>query len=530
MRSRGLFAAAVLSSALVSGGWLVERGLSGAGTGGRERARLLQEVIQHVSRDYVDTLSDSTLYARAAEGLVDELHDPHSTYLSPKLLASLSERTSGRYVGVGAQIDVRDGWMTVISPLAGGPAHDAGIQTGDRIVEVDGKPVHGLSLEEAQKTLRGTPGSVVRLTVERPGVAAPLKFAITRREIRIRSVQHATMLRDGVGYVALTIFSEASAPDLRRAIDSLRAAGMRTLLFDLRGDPGGLLDQGVRIADLFLNSGQRIVSMRGRTPDATQTFDDRAPQLWPDLPVAVLVDSNTASAAEIVAGALQDHDRAVVLGAPTYGKGSAQNVFRVGNGGAVKLTTALWYTPSGRSINRKHPSPDDLNADTLAKRPPPTYRTDAGRIVLGGGGISPDVVIPSTPSATTDSVFQGALGKQIPQFRDALTDYALSLAGTHSIASPDFTVTPAMRADLLRRMRARGITLDDSVYERSASLIDRLMGYEIARYVFGDQAESARRLHDDAAVAAAVKFVTGATTQPELLRRAAAAPRPTTKP
>ena len=194
MRSRGLFAAAVLSSALVSGGWLVERGLSGADAPSNTRARLLQEVLQHVARDYVDTLSDSTLYARAVEGLVSELHDPHSTYLSPKLLASLSERTSGRYVGVGAQIDVRDGWMTVISPLPGGPAHDAGIQTGDRIVEVDGKPMPGVTLDEAQKVLRGEPGSVVRLTIERPAVAARLKFAITRREVRVRSVQHAMMI------------------------------------------------------------------------------------------------------------------------------------------------------------------------------------------------------------------------------------------------------------------------------------------------------------------------------------------------
>jgi len=524
MRSRGLFAAAVLSSALVSGGWLVERGLSGADTPANSHARLLQEVLQHVARDYVDTLSDSTLYARAVEGLVSELHDPHSTYMTPKLLASLSERTSGRYVGVGAQIDVRDGWMTVISPLPGGPAHDAGIQTGDRIVEVDGKPMRGLALDEAQKVLRGEPGSVVRLTIERPAVATRLKFAITRREIRVRSVQRAMMLRDGVGYVALTIFSEASAPDLRRAIDSLRGAGMRTLLFDLRGDPGGLLDQGVGVADLFLNAGQRIVSMRGRTPDATQTFDDRAPQAWPDLPVAVIVDSNTASAAEIVAGALQDHDRAVVLGSPTYGKGSAQNVFRVGNGGGVKLTTALWYTPSGRSINRSHPNPDDDPADTT-KTPRPTYKTDAGRVVLGGGGINPDVALPTAQMSRADSIFQRALGKQIPQFRDAITDYALSRAGTHAIASPDFTVTPDMRAELFKRMRARGVTMDSAVYEKSAPLVDRLLGYEIARYVFGEQAESARRLRDDAVVAAAVQFVSGATTEQELLRRAATAPK-----
>jgi carboxyl-terminal processing protease len=281
---------------------------------------------------------------------------------------------------------------------------------------------------------------------------------------------------------------------------------------------------------LFLNPGQRIVSMRGRTPDVTQTFDDRAPQVWPDLPVAVLVDTNTASAAEIVAGALQDHDRAVVLGAPTYGKGSAQNVFRVGNGGAVKLTTALWYTPSGRSINRKHATPDDDSAAKIAKRPPPTYKTDAGRTVLGGGGISPDVMLPKASTSAADSLFQRALGKQIPQFRDALTDYALSLAGTHTVTAVDFTVTPAMRGELLRRMRTRGITLDASVSEASTPLLDRLLGYEIARYVFGEQAESARRLRDDAAVAAAVQFVSGAATQQELLRRAAAAPRPLTKP
>jgi carboxyl-terminal processing protease len=301
-------------------------------------------------------------------------------------------------------------------------------------------------------------------------------------------------------------------------------------VFDLRGDPGGLLDQGVGVADLFLNPGQRIVSMRGRTPDISRTFDDRAPQQWPDLPVAVLVDTNTASAAEIVAGALQDHDRAVVLGAPTYGKGSAQNVFRVADGGAVKLTTALWYTPSGRSINRKHPSPDDDTADTGAKHPPPTYKTDAGRAVLGGGGINPDVFLPPSAPSAADSAFQRALGKQIPLFRDALTDYALSLAGKHSIASPDFAVTADMRAELLRRMRSHGVTIDNTVYDAASSLIDRLLGYEIARYVFGEQAESARRLRDDAAVAAAVKFVSGATTEKELLRRAAAAPKPPAKP
>jgi carboxyl-terminal processing protease len=518
-RSRAVFAGAVLSCALVSGGWFVERGFMRTSTPVPNGARLFDQVYTRISRDYVDPLPDSTLYVNAAAGLVDELNDPHSAYLPPKLLATLAERTSGRYAGVGAQIDVRDGWITIVAPLPGGPAEAAGIRTGDRIIEVNGEPMHGVSVEAAQKALRGNPGSVVRVTIERPGVTTPVKFALTRREIHVQSVQHATLLDRDIGYVALTIFSEESAFDLRHAIDSLRAAGMKTLIFDLRGDPGGLLDQGVGVADLFLDPGQRIVSMRGRTADANRWFSDRAPQAWPGMPVAVLVDTNTASAAEIVAGALQDHDRAVLIGSATYGKGSAQNVFPVGRGAAVKLTTARWFTPSGRSIDR-HRVNSDTATDTTKSRP--RFKTDAGRVVLGGGGISPDVRLGATAPTGPDTALERALGKQIPQFRDALTDYALSLKASGTIKSPDFTVTPQMRAELLRRLRARAVQLDSAVFERATPSVDRVLGYEVARYVFGQGAEFARRLHDDAQVARAVQFVRGATSPADLLRRAAA--------
>jgi carboxyl-terminal processing protease len=293
---------------------------------------------------------------------------------------------------------------------------------------------------------------------------------------------------------------------------------MRTLVFDLRGDPGGLLDQGVSVSDLFLDPGQRIVSMKGRSEAANRAFDDRAPQPWPAMPLVVLVDSNTASAAEIVAGALQDHDRAVLLGTTTYGKGSAQNVFPLSDGGAAKLTTALWYTPSGRSINRRRPSIGDPDADTTTP-PVRRYETDSGRVVLGGGGITPDVILPVTQPLTRDTAFEVALGKQIPPFRDALTDYALSLKAAGSITSADFAVTPAMRAELLRRMRARGITVDSLAYVKATPLIDRLLGYEVARYVFGESAEYARRLRDDQMLARAVAFARGAATQKDLLER-----------
>jgi len=520
MKSRALLAGVVLSTALVSGGWLVERGLVGSRPSSTDRARMFNQVLTHIARDFVDTLADSAIYTRAAEGLLEELHDPHSAYLSPKLFKSLTERTEGKYAGIGANVDVRDSWPTVVQSLTGGPAIAEGIQAGDRITEVDGQPMHGKTNEESQRLLRGSPGSVVRLTIERPGVASALKFALTRREIHVGSVQHPTLLDGGIGYVALTIFSDSSLVDLRHAIDSLRAAGMKTLLFDLRGDPGGLLAQGVGVSDLFLDRGQRIVSIRGRTPEATQTFDDAAPQLWPTLPIVVLVDSNTASAAEIVAGALQDHDRAVLLGTMTYGKGSAQNLFPLTDGGAAKLTTALWFTPSGRSINKKRDFGDDASPDSADSKARPKFRTDSGRTVLGGGGITPDVIYAPTSRPASDTIFQRALGKQIPQFSDALTDYALSIKTSHAVTSPDFAVTPAMRAELLRRMRARGITVDSASYNAASSLIDRVLGYEVARYVFGEQAVFMRRLQGDAVATKALTFARGATSQRELLDRA----------
>ena len=523
MKSRALLAGVVLSTALVSGGWLVERGLIGSRPSTTDRGRMFNQVLQHIARDYVDTLADSAIFTRAAEGLLDELRDPYSAYLSPTLYKSLTERTEGKYAGIGANVDVRDDWPTVVQALPGGPAIAAGIQSGDRIADVDGHPMRGKTNEEFQKMLRGAPGSVVRLTIERPGVATALKFALTRSEIRVASVRNATLLEGGEGYVALAIFSDSSSVDLRRAIDSLRGIGMKTLFFDLRGDPGGLLAQGVSVSDLFLDARQRIVTIRGRTPEASQTFDDHASQPWPTLPMVMLVDSNTASAAEIVAGALQDHDRAVVVGTTTYGKGSAQNLFPLTDGGAAKLTTALWFTPSGRSINRKRATDadDDGGVDSTGDtKRRPKFRTDAGRTVLGGGGITPDVIYGKAARPASDTVFQRALGKQIPQFSDALTAYAISMKASGTVLSPDFVVTPQMRAELLKRMRARGITVDEATYNAASSLIDRVVGYEVTRYVFGEQAYFMRRLRDDAIMAKARAFARGATTQQQLLDRA----------
>jgi carboxyl-terminal processing protease len=525
MRSRAVVVVAVFSAALVSGGWLMQAGSDGASRSNASRARLFDEVLQRVEKFYVDTVSEPELYRKAVDGMLLELHDPHSVYLPPDRLAKLNESTTGRYAGVGIQMDLRDGWITVVSPLPGTPAQRAGILTGDRVVEIDGKPTRSWSSDEAVKALRGTPGSVVHIVVERPGSVARLPFALTREQIRFHSVQHALILRDSIGYVELTIFSENSDQELRSAIDSLRTRGMRALIFDLRGDPGGLLDQGVSVADLFLDPGQKIVSMKGRTKDSDRDYVDRRPQPWSQLPLVVLVDSGSASASEIVAGALQDHDRALIVGTKSYGKGSAQSLFPVTDSSALKLTTALWYTPSGRSINKAHASAeDDSDQEALrtlaANTPRPTFKTDAGRTVLGGGGITPDVSVTDSADDAQAATLQASLGKHVVQFRDVLTNYALYLKGKGAITSPSFTVTPGMRAELYDRLAQRGVTLPRTLFESDAGVIDRLLADQIARYVFGPDVEYERLLTRDRDVTTALGILARSHSQQELLQAA----------
>lgn len=532
MRSRAVIALAVLTGAVVSGGWLLQRGLSGDARAMLDHPRLFDDVLSHVARDYVDSVPVSQLYINAATGLVKALHDPYSAFLPPDQLHALNEATSGSYVGLGVQVDLRDGWITIIAPLPGSPAEQAGIEAGDRIVSIGGRRTAGWSIDQASRALRGTVGTSVALAVQRPGVATQLPFTVVRRDIHVASVRHAVMLSDKVGYVDLSIFSDSSADELRNAIGALERRGMKTLIFDLRADPGGLLEQGVGVAGLFLNRGQLIVSMRGRTPESTRDFHDDTRELWPDLSLIALVDGHTASAAEIVAGALQDHDRAVIVGTTTYGKGVAQAVFPLVDGaGALKLTTARWFTPSGRSIQKlradtsadaddddESPSPADSAA---AASPPVVYHTDAGRVVYGGGGITPDVIV--APDTTTGpAAFWRLVGADVQRVRDALTEDALAVKGAHEVASPAFTVTPAMRSSLWHRLTAKHVALTRAQFDSAAPVVNQLLGQEIARFAFGADAAFRRTVGDDRVITAALELAAGATSQHELLVRAAA--------
>jgi carboxyl-terminal processing protease len=533
LRARAFIAVTVLTLALVLGGWLLQRGLH-RGSSSFERARLFEQVRVRIANDFVDSIPEGDLFRKAAEGLVRELHDPHSVYLTPEKLRALTESTSGHYAGIGIQIDVRDGWITIVAPLPGTPAERAGIQPGDRIVAIDGKSTEGSSPDDARGLLRGKNGSPVTLQIERPGVESRMTFTVPRGEIRVHSVRHASMIGDGVGYIDLTIFSDSSAAEVQQAVEKLRSQGMKTLVFDLRANPGGLLEQGIEVADLFLDSGQPIVSVRGR--EAAQSFTDEARQRWPELKLITLVDDHSASASEIVAGALQDHDRAAIVGSTSYGKGSAQSVFPlVDSASALKLTTARWFTPSGRSIQKvETPAPGDddddsgagragTSADTgaeipLSRRQP--YRTDDGRVVYGGGGITPDLLVAPTDSINGTRGFWRMIGAQAPKFRDALTESALAAKGAHAVHAADFPITDSLRQSLWKRVVAKGIKLDRAQFDSVGSVVDRLLGIEIARYALGPEAEFKRRLSGDRVVAAALELANGAQVENDLLRRA----------
>ena len=523
---------AALSAALVSGAWLVGRGVQGQGTTTTSAgARLFDDVSRRVAREYVDSISPERLRDQAAAGLVRELGDPNSVLLTPERLRRLTESATGTYAGVGLRLDVRDAIVTVVSPVPGSPGERAGVRAGDRIVEIAGDPTHGLTAEEATKRLRGAPNTPVRFVVERPGVEGRIPVTVTREDVHLRSVRRVALLGDRVGYLDLATFTATSTDEVRRGIDSVRAAGATSIVFDLRGNPGGSIDQGVSIADLFLDRGQLVVRTAGRTSDANHQYVDSVAARYAGLPVVVLVDGGTASAAEIVVGALQDHDRAVVVGTPTYGKGSKQNVFPVAGGGALKLTTALWYTPSGRSISRPLASGDEPVADDESAGAPrdstgarhPRFRTDAGRAVFGAGGIAPDVIAGDSAANPAELAFVRALGRQVTAFRDAVSEYGASPAARALAATPTFVVTPAAREAVWRGLAARHVVMTRETFDAAASLVDRQVGYEVARAAFGPDAEFQRRAVDDVALRMARTLAAGATSPSQLLTRAAAA-------
>lgn len=389
----------------------------------------LDNVASKIHQSYVEEVSSEDLVDEAINGMVKIL-DPHTTYFQEKQYEELRIQTEGEFGGLGIQIAIRDKVLTVMTPISGTPAARANIQSGDQILSIDGKSTDGITIDEAVGKLRGQPGTDVTIVIRRRGEPKDMPFTITREVIKIKSVPFAGMLADGIGYVKLLQFSQESGAEIERAVRELVARKqLKGLVLDLRHNPGGLLPQAIEIAEKFLNRDNLIVSTRGR--ERSQNKESKAtgsPTLPSDIPMVVMVDRASASASEIVAGALQDWDRGVVLGDTTFGKGSVQSILPLDATHKLKLTTAFYYTPSGRCINRPEndirgrQDEDDESEEmeagvavsdtgrkadsTKSRRDTTTYRTNGGRIVFGGGGIIPDTVVePERLSPVVVSLF-----------------------------------------------------------------------------------------------------------------------------
>ena len=327
-----------------------------------DQIRTFAEVFAKIKKDYVENVEDSTLLEHAIKGMLEGL-DPHSSYLDEDAYLDLQEGTSGEFGGLGIEVGMEDGFIKVISPIDDTPAQKAGMQSGDLVIRLDETPVKGLSLNDAVTRMRGEPGTDITLTIIREGEDKPLKITITRDVIKVKSVRTQT-LEPGFGYLRISHFQSRTAEDARAGLQQLKQdnnGNLNGLILDLRNNPGGILSAAVGISDLFLDKGL-IVYTEGRIDDSRLKFNAKPADILDNAPMVVLVNAGSASASEIVAGALQDHKRAIIMGQKTFGKGSVQTVLPISNAAALKLTTARYFTPSGRSIQVSGIEPDVIIA------------------------------------------------------------------------------------------------------------------------------------------------------------------------
>lgn len=360
--------------------------------------KLLDKVAFFINQRYVDSVDVKDMTYSGIRGMIETL-DPFSALQDVEAHDHLMEMTSGKYEGVGMTISKRNKVITVISPIEGTPAYRMGLRAGDQIVKIDGKSTEGMDTEDASKLMRGKRGTIVVLTIKREGVAELLEYEIERAIIELKNVPYYGIMNGGIGYVRLSKFSKESGKELKDAIEDLKKQGAKGLIFDLRSNGGGLLDQAVETANLFLDKDKLIVYTQGRTEFKREFYAKDAP-IFPDGPLVVLVNEGTASASEIVSGAIQDWDRGVIIGNTTFGKGLVQQIFGMTEDTFLKLTTAKYYIPSGRCIQKPERAKRHVVAeeetDSLVEVKKEVFHTKAGREVYGGGGIVPDIEIESS--------------------------------------------------------------------------------------------------------------------------------------
>lgn len=375
----------------------------------RDGVRKFNDVLTYTEKYYVEQVDTQKLVEAALKGMLDQL-DPHSVYIPPKELNNIQESFRGDFEGIGIEFQVVNDTLTVVSPITGGPSEKLGIMSGDRIVKIDGEDCIGITNDEVRQKLRGKAGTKVNVTIVRAGVTEPLDYEIVRDKIPIFSVDTHFMYDKKTGYVSVSRFSETTTKELTDALNDLKQNGMKQLILDLRGNPGGYLNQAVKIADLFISGDKKIVYTRGRREEFDEDYFARRPSDFEKIPLIVLINRGSASASEIVSGALQDWDRGLIVGETSFGKGLVQRQFSLFDNSAIRLTISKYYTPSGRSIQRPYGDKkeyysepghrtekegDNFEHNAEEDTTHPVFKTNGGRTVYGGGGITPDYIVKS---------------------------------------------------------------------------------------------------------------------------------------
>ena len=492
-RSRFLIALSILAAATLAGGTLGSRLLA---VPEREQPNLDEyaDILTTLSEWAPESVPPEKFVYASIHGMLSRL-DPHTTFLEPDDYAAMREKQQGSFFGLGIQIQKRMGRITVIAPMEGTPAFKQGVRAGDVITHVEDEELkEDVSTDDVVRKLRGPKGTPVTITLRRPGLDEPIRMTIVRAEIPTLSVPYAFMIGPDTGYIFLRDFTHTSGREILAAIDKLDKAGMKRLLLDLRGNPGGVLDQAVDVADVFLPKGAKVVYTRGRTQNSAQDFF--APGDGPhfDKPLVVLVNRGSASASEIVAGAIQDHDRGLIVGQRTWGKGLVQSVYTLPYGAGLALTTARYYTPSGRWIQRDYSdllayvNPEDGDAPAAEEAPRKSgevFYTDAGRVVYAAGGITPDVV------AKNDNRDSKLLAQILA--RGLTFSFAVDWNTKHPDIGPDWSVNPAIRKAFFEFCEASKFSTADELERQwnedpNKSIVDLAVRVDVINVKFGLEA------------------------------------------
>lgn len=493
-------------------GQRVGAGAQSGDTDVRESLKTFSDVYVLVEQNYAEPVSaDKAIYNGAIPGMLRVL-DPHSNFFDPKSYSLLREEQRGKYYGVGMQVGPRNNKVIVIAPFVGTPAYRAGIHPGDVIIAVDGKPTDNMSTSEVAELLKGPKGTQVRITMMREGSQKPLDFTVTRDEIPRYSVDLKFQIRPGIGYMHVTGFQETTETEVSQALEEF-GADLKGLILDLRGNPGGLLSEGVGVADKFLPKGAVIVSHHGRS-SPEKVYKAAHGNGGRNYPIVVLVNRGTASAAEIVAGAIQDHDRGLIIGEATFGKGLVQTVYPLSENTGLALTTAKYYTPSGRLIQREYTGVSlydyyyarNGGEDTNGKE---VKMTDSGRTVYGGGGIAPDVKVPAQKTTS----FQDTLLQKYAFF-----NFAKKYRLDHKIGR-DFQVDEPVMQEFRRYLNEQKVPFTEADLVQADDWVRAQIKSELFVDSFGQQEGLKVRAEADPLVSKALEMLPKAKELAENARR-----------